>query len=105
MNRIGRRLPAEWEKHQATLLCFPHEGRDWPGKFCAVKWAFIEIIRRVALHEPVMLVVRSDEHRKSVAAMLKQAHIDAAFLHHRASDASLQLVEHRPKFAHHCVPT
>ena len=77
MNNLTRRLPAEWEKHQATLLAFPHDGRDWPGKYDAVKWAFVEIIRKVAPHEPVLLVVKSREHRDRVAAMLKQAHADA----------------------------
>lgn len=71
-----RRLPAEWEPHEATLLAFPHEGRDWPGKYDAVKWAFVEIIRKVVLHETVLLVVKSREHRDRVRAMLEQAHAD-----------------------------
>ena len=78
MNHLTRRLPAEWEKHQATLLAFPHDGKDWPGKYDAVKWAFVEIIRKVAPHEPVLLVVKSREHRDRAAAMLKQAHADAS---------------------------
>jgi len=77
MSNPTRRLPAEWEKHQATLLAFPHDGRDWPGKYDAVKWAFVEIIRKVTAHEPVLLVVKSREHRDRAAAMLKQAHADA----------------------------
>jgi len=76
MSNLTRRLPAEWEKHQATLLAFPHEGKDWPGKYDAVKWAFVEIIRKVAPHETVLLVVKSREQRDRVAAMLKQAHAD-----------------------------
>jgi agmatine deiminase len=76
MRELTRRLPAEWEKHQATLLAFPHDGRDWPGKYGVIKWAFVEIIRKVALHEPVLLVVKSAEHRKGVQAMLMQAHVD-----------------------------
>lgn len=75
-NRI-RRLPAEWEKHQATLLAFPQDGKDWPGKYGAIKWAFVEIIRKVARHETVLLAVKSREHRERAAAMLKQAHADA----------------------------
>jgi len=70
-------LPAEWEKHQYTLLAFPYEGRDWPGKFHAVKWAFVEIIRKVTLYEDVLLLVKSADHQKSVSAMLEQAHVDA----------------------------
>ncbi len=76
MHPPARRLPAEWEPHQATLLAFPHEGRDWPGKYDAIKWAFVEIIRKVAVYEPVLLVVKSREHRDRVRAMLGQAHAD-----------------------------
>ncbi|MCB8998529.1 MAG: agmatine deiminase family protein [Bacteroidales bacterium] len=69
-------LPAEWEKHQFTLLAFPYEGRDWPGKFHAVKWAFVEIIRKVSTHEDVLLLVRSALHQEKVKGMLVQAHVD-----------------------------
>jgi agmatine deiminase len=24
---------------------FPHNGRDWPGKYEAIQWAFIEFIK------------------------------------------------------------
>ena len=71
-----RHLPAEWEQHQATLLSFPHEGRDWPGKYDAVKWAFVEIIRKIALFEPVLLMVKDDRHQAQVTDMLVRAHTD-----------------------------
>jgi agmatine deiminase len=76
MNKISRRFPAEWEKHQATLLSFPSEGRDWPGKYHAIKWAFVEMIKKVTTYEPVILIVKSDEMREKVAVMLEQAHVN-----------------------------
>jgi len=76
MNNINRRLPAEWEKHQATLLSFPSEGRDWPGKFNAIQWAFVEIVRKIAQYEPVVLLVKSDEHQEKTKKMLQRAHAD-----------------------------
>ncbi len=76
MDTLSRRFPAEWEKHQATLLSFPSEGRDWPGKYHAIKWAFVEIIKKVTIYEPVILVVKSDEMCEKVSAMLNQAHVD-----------------------------
>jgi agmatine deiminase len=27
-------------------ICFPHNGRDWPGKYEAIQWAFIEFIKK-----------------------------------------------------------
>ncbi len=76
MNTVSRRFPAEWEKHQATLLSFPSEGRDWPGKYHAIKWAFVELIKKVTTYEPVILLVKSEELRDTVSLMLQKAHID-----------------------------
>lgn len=76
MSTITRRFPAEWEKHQATLLSFPSEGRDWPGKYHAIKWAFVEMIKKVTTYEPVILVVKSEELQGKVAQLLEQAHVD-----------------------------
>ncbi|HCO25182.1 MAG: agmatine deiminase [Gimesia sp.] len=74
MSEVTRRLPAEWEPQQATLLCFPHNGNDWPGKYEVIKWAFIELIRKVAEFERVLLVVKNEEQQQRITRMLKQAH-------------------------------
>jgi agmatine deiminase len=76
MQQQIRRLPAEWDKHKATLLSFPHEGCDWPGKYNAIQWAFVEIIRRVTQFEPIILIVKSDQHRAKVIDKLQRAHVD-----------------------------
>jgi agmatine deiminase len=73
-----RRLPAEWEKHQATLLSFPHEGADWPGKYGAIQWVFAEIIRKVSVFEPLLLIVRSETHGRKVKQLLEKAHCDTS---------------------------
>lgn len=75
MTGTTRRLPAEWEPHEATLLAFPYEGRDWPGKYHAVVWAFVEMIKKVAAGETVILIVRSETHREVVADRLLRAHV------------------------------
>lgn len=54
-------MPAEWEKHKATLLAWPHNKADWPGKFAPIPWVYADIIRHLTRHERVMLLVR---HRK-----------------------------------------
>lgn len=71
-----KRFPAEWEKQQGVLLCFPHNGNDWPGKYGAIQWAFVEFIKKVAAHEQVFLVVNSAQHREKVAGMLKMATVN-----------------------------
>lgn len=76
MKKEQWRFPAEWEKQQGVLICFPHNGNDWPGKYGAIQWAFVEIIRKIALCEQVFIVVADDKIKIRVEQMLKQAHAD-----------------------------
>ena len=76
MNTNNRRFPAEWEKQQGVLLCFPHNGNDWPGKYEAVKWAFVEFIKKVATFEEVFLMVADENQKEKVSIMLETAHVD-----------------------------
>lgn len=71
-----RRLPAEWEKQQGILLCFPHNGNDWPGKYQAIQWAFIEFIKKVTTYEPLFLVVADNNLKIKVIDLLKRAHVN-----------------------------
>jgi len=71
-----RRFPAEWEKQEGLLLCFPHNGNDWPGKYGAIQWAFIEFIKKVAIVETVFLVVANDKLKNKVHKMLEIAHVN-----------------------------
>ncbi|MBK0368382.1 agmatine deiminase family protein [Flavobacterium agrisoli] len=75
MSAITRRFPAEWEKQQGILLCFPHNGKDWPGKYEAVQWAFVEFIKKVSQFENVFLVVAHHEQQVKVTEMLERAHV------------------------------
>ena len=71
-----RKLPAEWEKQQGMLLCFPHNGNDWPGKYQAVQWAFVEFIKKVTSYEPLYLVVADNNLKVKVVDMLERAHVN-----------------------------
>jgi agmatine deiminase len=51
------RMPAEWEPHASTWLAWPHYKDDWPGKFEPIPWVYAEIIRHLARHERVELIV------------------------------------------------
>lgn len=76
MENITRRFPAEWEKQQGILLCFPHNGNDWPGKYGAIQWAFVEFIKKVASVEEVVLVVASQKLKEKVLEMLETAEVE-----------------------------
>jgi agmatine deiminase len=54
---LGYRMPAEWEPHEATWIAWPHERTDWPGKFAAIPWVFVEIVRHLHQSEHVNILV------------------------------------------------
>lgn len=72
----SRRFPAEWENQQGILLCFPHNGNDWPGKYGAIQWAFVEFIKKVTTFEEVVLVVADENLKAKVIGMLEIAEVN-----------------------------
>lgn len=76
MSTSNRRFPAEFEKQQGIVLCFPHNGKDWPGKYEAIQWAFVEFIKKVASFEKVFLVVADEKLKEKVIDRLQTAHVD-----------------------------
>ena len=69
----GYRMPAEWEPHESTWLAWPHFRGDWPGKFEPIPWVYAEIVRNLARHERVDLIVNSERAEKRARAVLEQA--------------------------------
>jgi agmatine/peptidylarginine deiminase len=67
------RFPAEWEPHAATWLAWPHFRGDWPGKFEPIPWVYAEIIRHLARHERVELIVNHAESEKRAKKLLDRA--------------------------------
>jgi len=67
------RMPAEWEPHQATWLAWPHYHADWPGKFEPIPWVYTEIIRNLARHERVELIVNDAPAERQARKLLHQA--------------------------------
>jgi agmatine deiminase len=68
-------MPAEWLPHSATLLAWPHQKADWPGRFAPIPWVYCEIIRHVTLSEPVVLLIPPGT-KKAVSTTLSKAGID-----------------------------
>jgi agmatine deiminase len=54
------RWPAEWERHDATWIAWPHHEPDWPGKFGPIPWVYAEIARALAEHEPVRILCHDE---------------------------------------------
>ena len=56
---LGFSIPAEWERHEATWLGWPHHPTDWPGKLDTIRWVYGEIVRKIAPGEKVRILVGS----------------------------------------------
>jgi agmatine deiminase len=70
---LSYRMPAEWQPHAATWLAWPHNHGDWPGKFDPIPWVYTEIIRSLARHERVELIVNNAAAERQVRKLLDQA--------------------------------
>ncbi len=69
------RMPAEWEPHAATWLAWPHYEGDWPGKFDPIPWVYAEIIRNLARHERVELIVNDALSERRARNVLQRADV------------------------------
>jgi len=69
----GYRMPAEWEPHESTWLAWPHFRGDWPGKFEPIPWVYAELIRTLARHERVDLIINDASSEKRASAVLEKA--------------------------------
>jgi agmatine deiminase len=68
----GFTMPAEWDRHEATWLAWPHNTSDWPSKFGPIPWVYGEIVRRVAAAERVELLVNSATHESKAHRVLEK---------------------------------
>src|SRR5215475_13339489 len=74
---LGFRMPAEWDRHEATWLVWPHRLSDWPRKFASIPWVYGEIVRRLAMVERVRVLVASAAHEARARRVL--THLGVSF--------------------------
>ena len=82
---FGFSMPAEWERHEATWLIWPHNQVDWPGKVESVCWVYGEIVRKVCPGEIVRILVNGKSDEKLARSFLSRAGADlrrVQFIHH-----------------------
>ena len=87
---LGFRMPAEWERHEATWLAWPHEKTDWPGKFAPIPHLYAEVVRHLARVERVRILVRHRAEEDSVRRLLRRegANLDAVEFFRAGTDRS-----------------
>ncbi len=69
-------MPAEWERHEATWIGFPHNRTDWPGKITPVYWVYGEITRKLAVDEQVRILVNDERHETFARRVLQKVAAD-----------------------------
>jgi agmatine deiminase len=69
------RFPAEWERHDATWIAWPHHEPDWPGKFEPIPWVYAEIARVLAGSERVEILCHDESVREDAEACLAAHHV------------------------------
>jgi agmatine deiminase len=65
-------MPAEWEPHDATWIAWPHNEKDWPGKFEPIVWVYAEIVRNLCRYERVEIIVNDAAAEKSARKVLER---------------------------------
>jgi agmatine deiminase len=72
----GFSMPAEWERHDATWLGWPHNETDWPGKIDTIRWVYGEMVRKIGQGELVRILVNNKAQETLARSYLKQAGAD-----------------------------
>ena len=75
-NKLKYRLPAEWEPHKSTIICWPHQKEDWPGKFTPIPWVYSEIVKKLSRSEVIRIIVQSSKDIQTVRRYLGKNHVN-----------------------------
>src|SRR6266404_4817143 len=73
---LGFSMPAEWERHEATWLGWPHNSTDWPGKVDTIRWVYGEMTRKILPGESVRILVNNKAEQNVARGYLTRAGAD-----------------------------
>jgi agmatine deiminase len=73
---LGYSMPAEWARHRATWLSWPHNLETWPTQLEAVREIWLKMICALAPAERVYLLVNDAATEQEVLARLRRAPAD-----------------------------
>lgn len=54
-------MPAEFEPHERTLMCWPRRGEIWNGRIDVAERAYVEVASSIARFEPVTVVAHPSD--------------------------------------------
>ena len=97
--KAGYRFPAEWVKHEATWLTWPHKEESWPGKIDTIYAPYCQFIKAVAEGEKVRINVNDEETKAFAMSKLQEQDVDVSkiqFFFNPSNDAWCR--DHGPAF-------
>jgi agmatine deiminase len=97
--QLGYYFPAEFHRHTATWLSWPHKEASWPGKLHTIYPAYSHFIKELAKGEQVRINVKDEAMRASAVGHLEVAGVDmnmVTFFFHPTNDAWCR--DHGPAF-------
>lgn len=74
-HEMGYRMAAEWEKHDAIWLSWPHDPTTFPNCIEKVEKTYVQIIKNIHESEYVNLFVKDEDMKKKATRMFEQAGI------------------------------
>lgn len=97
--KAGYSFPAEWAKHEATWLSWPHKEASWPGKLDTIYTPYCQFIKIVADGEKVRININDEETKAFAISELEKVGADLSqieFYLHPTNDAWCR--DHGPAF-------
>ncbi len=74
--KLCLRMPAEWERHEATWIGWPHNSKDWPGKMGVIPWVYGEMVRKLSGGEIVRIFVNDKAHELKARRVLDKVGVE-----------------------------
>ncbi|UIR57900.1 agmatine deiminase family protein [Sphingobacterium sp. SRCM116780] len=96
---LGYTFPAEWEKHEATWLSWPHKNESWPDRIHLIFPAYAQFIAELTKGEKVRINVKNEEMKAFALSYIEQTDADlnqVEFFFHETNDAWCR--DHGPAF-------
>ncbi len=96
---LGYYFPAEFEKHEATWLSWPHKEASWPGKLNSIFPAYSKFIKELTKGEIVRINVNDEAMKAFAVGHLQRADVDLSkveFYFNPTNDAWCR--DHGPAF-------
>ena len=96
---LGYYFPAEFAKHDAMWLSWPHKEASWPGKLDSIFPSYVEFIKVVSLTERVCINVVDTSMQAFATKLTQAAGVDMSrvqFFLHPTNDAWCR--DHGPSF-------